>query len=88
MIKKIAFLGISAILLGGCTLTDAFKAGNAAQDEKPAVIATSTPTPIPTSTPDAELQTIPSPGSGTDDKSLETDINNTIILEEDFSDLN
>lgn len=83
MIKKLAILGISAILLGGCTFTDVFKTDNAAQDEKPAVVATSTPAP----TPDTQLQAIPSPLSGTDDSSLETDINNTVILDEDFSDL-
>lgn len=85
MIKKLAILGISAILLGGCTFTDVFKTDNAAQDEKPAVVATSTPAPTPT--PDTQLQAIPSPLSGTDDASLETDINNTVILDEDFSDL-
>ena len=83
MIKKLAILGISAILLGGCTLTDAFKNGNAVQDEKPAVVATSTPVP----TPDTQLQAIPSPAAGNDATSLETDINATTILDEDFSDL-
>lgn len=85
MLKKIAFIGVSALLLGGCTLTDIFKTNNAAKDSKSLVVATSTP--APTSSPDTNLDAIPSTSTSTDVSSLETDINNTKILDEDFSDL-
>jgi len=85
MLKKIAFIGISALLLGGCTLTDIFKTNNAAKDSKSLVVATATP--VPTSSPDTNLDAIHSTSTNTDVSSLETDINNTKILDEDFSDL-
>jgi PBP1b-binding outer membrane lipoprotein LpoB len=87
MIKKIAVIAISAILLGGCTLGDMLKTNEAASDMKPgAPIATSTP--APTTSPDVSLEAIPSTSTSTDITSLEKDINNTKILDEDFSDLN
>ncbi len=85
MIKKFAIISISALLLGGCTLTDVFKTDNAAKDVKSEVVATATPAP---SSPDTNLQAMPSTSSQSDVTSLETDINATTILEEDFSDLN
>lgn len=86
MFKKIAILGSTAFLLGGCTLTDAFKLNNAARTEATPV-ATTTPVPLPSPSPseDPELKAIPSPTSANDEKSLETDINSTMILKEDFS---
>jgi len=55
------------------------------------VVLTATPTPVPsatpTPTPDSALESQPAVGSGTDDNSLESDINSTQILDEDFSDL-
>ena len=84
MLKKLIIVSLSAVLLGGCTLLDSLKTGDAARDAKPQVVETSTPTP----SIDPELQTIPSPASGTDTTSLETDINSTTILDENFSDLN
>ena len=86
MIKKIAILALSTLLLGGCTLLDTFKISDAAKDEKPgSPIATTTP--APTSSPDTNLEAMPSTSDATDLTSLETDINSTLILEEDFSDL-
>ncbi|MEI8232129.1 MAG: hypothetical protein WCG44_00115 [bacterium] len=85
MIKKIAIIAVSALLLGGCTLTDVFKTSDAAKDQKP-VVATSTP--APTTSADISLEAIPAPATATDVDSLEKDINNTKVLEEDFSDLN
>lgn len=87
MIKKILVLGISAILLGGCTLTDAFKTGTASVDSKPNLATSPTPSSTPMASVDGELKAMPSTNSQTDDQSLEVDINNTKILNEDFSDL-
>lgn len=83
--KKIAFILLSSLLLGGCTLTDSFRTGGAAKDVKPeqkTVTASQTPSPA-----DPELSSMPTTSSSSDVTSLETDINNTTILEEDFSDL-
>lgn len=85
MIKKIAILAFSSILLGGCTLLDVFKPSDAAKDTKKEVVATSTPAPA---SPDPNLEAMPSPKAANDVSSLETDINSTVILDEDFSDLN
>ena len=79
-------MGISAILLGGCTLTDLFKTNTAVNDvASPIPFATTTPAPSPSEDP--ELDAMPSTTSTSDDKSLETDINNTVILKEDFSNI-
>lgn len=83
MLKKLALITISSLLLGGCTLLDSLRQSDAAQDVKPAIVAT--PTPLPSS--DSALQAMPSTAPGTDVTSLETDINSTVILDEDFSDL-
>lgn len=87
MLKKITILAISGLMLGGCTLTDVFKVNNAANDTQTSPVATTTPNPSPTATNDPELKTIPSPGSGNDEKSLESDINNSVILNEDYSNI-
>ncbi len=84
MLNKLAIITISAVLLGGCTLGDVFKSDGAAKDEKSMAVATSTPVPVKS---DKELEVIPSVSVSTDDASLEADINNTKVLEEDFSDI-
>lgn len=84
MLNKLAIITISALLLGGCTLGDIFKTGDAAKDEKSMAVATSTPVPAKS---DQELEVIPSVSTSTDMSSLEADINNTKVLEEDFSDI-
>ena len=81
MLKKLAILTCSTILLGGCSLQNIMNLGNAAKD-------TQSPEATVTTSPDAQLQAMPSTAPSNDDKSLETDINNTTILDEDFSDLN
>lgn len=86
MFKKLAILGIAAVLLGGCTARDIFKTNNAAEDQKPGEIAS--PTPIATSSSDPGIQMMPSTSSSSEIDSLDTDINNTKILDEDLSDLN
>lgn len=75
------------MLLGGCTLGNLLKTNDAATDVKPGTpIATTTP--APTTSPDVSLKAIPSTTTATDVTSLENDINNTQVLDEDFSDLN
>lgn len=84
MIKKIALITLSSLLLGGCTLGNYLKPNEAATDAKNIPVATATPVP----TSDQSLDSVPATSSETDDTSLETDLNNTAILDEDFSDLN
>lgn len=86
MYKKIAILGISALLLGGCTLRDVFKTGTAVKDEK--TLSTTVSSPVPVATPDSSLEAMPSTTTSTDVDSLEKDINNTKILDEDLSGMN
>jgi hypothetical protein len=85
MIKKLAILALSSLVLGGCTLTNIFSPNQAAQDAQSEPVATSTPAPV--ASPDTTLDAIPSTSTSSDETSLETDINNTKILDEDFSDL-
>lgn len=85
MFKKLTIISLSAALLGGCTLLDVFKPSDAAKDINKEVVATPTPT---STSPDPNLEAIPSPKAENDVTSLEADINATVILDEDFSDLN
>lgn len=85
MIKKLTIVTLASLLLGGCTLTEVFKPSEAVKDSQPEVVATATPTPM--ASPDPNLDAIPKTSTSSDEKSLETDINNTVILDEDFSDL-
>ena len=89
MFKKIAVISLASLVLGGCSLASLTKTDTAVSDQKPgdAMMATSTPAPVVSPSPDPELQAIPSNGTGNDDKTLETDINNTTILDENFSDI-
>ena len=77
--KKLIFLIGSALILGGCTLSNLVPTGGQSTSASP--VATPTPTP------DSALESQPAVGSGTDDNSLESDINSPQILDEDFSDL-
>ncbi len=81
MLKKLALLTLTTVFLGGCSFQNILNTGNAAKD-------TQSPAPTVTTSPDAQLQAMPSPAKNNDEKSLESDINNTTILDEDFSDLN
>jgi PBP1b-binding outer membrane lipoprotein LpoB len=81
MLKKLAVITISAVLLSGCTLGDFLQPGDAAKDTRPDIVASPSPSP------DSNLESMPATSSSTDDTSLETDINSTTILDEDFSDL-
>lgn len=81
MIKKLTIVTLAALLLGGCSLDWQALMGNKAatdvQEDSNTMIKES----------DAELKAMPSPATSNDESSLETDINSTTILEEDFSDL-
>lgn len=88
MLKKIAVVTLASLALGGCNLKDIFKTNSAVMDEKKeTVVATSTPAPTYME-PDKDLDSMKQTSSSTDATSLETDINGTTILQEDFSDLN
>ena len=86
MFKKIGLIALAALALGGCSLTAFTGTNTAVSDQKQSeVMATSTP--VPTASPDTQLQAVPATSSNTDAASLETDINNTTILNEDYSDI-
>ncbi len=87
MLKKIAVVALASLALGGCSLKDMLKTNSAVMDEKNEVVATSTPAPTYME-PDKDLDSMKQTSSSTDATSLETDINGTTILQEDFSDLN
>lgn len=89
MLKKIAIITLASLSLGGCTLQDMFKTNTAVTDSKTDVVATSTPVPTPPANeePDEELDNMKPTSSSTDATSLETDTNNTTILQEDFSNI-
>lgn len=86
MFKKIAIVTLASLALGGCSLNDYLPTNQAVTDEKKEVVATSTPAPSALQ-PDQGIDSMKPTSSSTDVTSLETDINNTVILEEDFSDL-
>lgn len=80
MSKRLFVLATLALALGGCSLQ------NQAATDTGAVASPGTVVASPA--PDAELSAVPSPGTGSDTTSLEQDLNSTVILDEDFSDLN
>ena len=83
MNKLILLIIAAAVLLSGYSLGSKMM-GNSATD-------TSSPTPISSpvgsTIPDSELDSIPSTTTSSDSGSIESDLNATVILEEDFSDL-
>jgi hypothetical protein len=81
MPKRLLILATLALALGGCSLQN-----QAATDTGAAVASPDTVVASPA--PDTELNAVPSPGTGSDTASLEQDVNSTVILDEDFSDLN
>jgi hypothetical protein len=83
MVKKILVVSLAALALGGCSLDLKTLMGEGAVSDEQQVTATTTPAPAT----DTSLEAMPSPGTGSDDATLETDVNSTTILEEDFSDL-
>lgn len=79
---KISLIVLASLILGGCNL--ATQLGNSAvSDQKPQAVITASPNP----SVDADLVAIPPTGDDNDTTTLEDDINNTIILEEDYADL-
>ena len=83
MLKKIMIVTLASLTLGGCSLDLKTLMGEGAVSDQQEALATATPAP----TADPELGAMASPGTGSDEASLETDINGTTILNEDFSDL-
>lgn len=81
--NKLILILSAALLLGGCTL------GAKKMENTPNTQASPTPTssPMSSSVPDQDLDEMPKTTTGSDTKSIETDLNATVILEEDFSDL-
>lgn len=75
--SKLLIIFVSALILGGCSLKQYLPGmGNAAKDQQTGgAKMTVSDSPAPS------LQT------QNDETSLETDLNNTVIVEEDFSDL-
>ncbi len=80
--KKIFMLFLASFMLGGCTLIP--RSDRAATDMASPV---PTITPTPTLDPDPELGAMASPTTQDDTASITTDLNSTVILDEDFSDL-
>lgn len=83
MFSKLTIILLATLFLGGCNLT--WPSPNAASD-------TQSPTPYVASSPvpqqvDPELDEVKETSSDTDVTSIEADLNNTVILQEDFSDL-
>lgn len=78
MYTKIAVVTLFALILGGCILTDYFKPNQSASDQQPQESV---------AVEDQSLEAMPSTSSDNDVNALETDINSTVILEEDFTDL-
>lgn len=78
--KKLALVLAAAVLLGGCTLGSKFMGRND-DAQKP------TPMPSSTVTTGTDIDSMPDISTSTDAKSIESDLNATIILDEDFSNL-
>lgn len=82
--NKVLLILVAAVILGGCTLS----AGMNKQSSTDSVsIMSPEPTPQASLMPDTELEAIPDTKNSTDKESIEADLNATVILEEDFSDL-
>lgn len=86
--NKLFIVALSSLILGGCTLADQLTANHEAAMDQNSPAPTPAVSVVASPSPDPELMAEPSPGSGTDTTSIETDLNNTKILDEDFSDLN
>lgn len=83
MSKKLLLVLLASVFLGGCSLNlRALMGEEAATDTQEEASPDAENVPA-----DSALQAIPSPGTGTDTASLERDLDATVILDEDFSDL-
>jgi hypothetical protein len=87
MLKKIALITLASLALGGCSLKDMLKTDTAVTDENQETVMMESPVPTYME-PDEDLDGMKQTSSSTEVTSLESDVNNTVILEEDFSDLN
>lgn len=81
--NKLILVLAAALLLGGCTIGSKMMGQSATDMSSP----TPTSSPVSSTLPDSELDSIPSTTTSSDTSSIESDLNATVILEEDFSDL-
>lgn len=79
--NKLILILAAALLLGGCTIGSNLMGNNATDS------ASYTPTPTSSAAPDPDLEAMPQTTSSSDESSIQTDLESTVILEEDFSDL-
>lgn len=77
---KIILAVIALVVVGWYAYQNLPKSGDAVSDTQTETVQTEV-------TDDPDLEAIPSPATDSDIKSLESDINGTLILEEDFSNL-
>lgn len=84
MYPKILFILVASFLLGGCNISLNQQAAVDTKSPEPAQQASS---PMPAEAADPELDAMQDTDSQTDVSSIELDLNNTVILPEDFSDL-
>ncbi len=78
--NKFILILTTAILLGGCTL-------GSQMTKKSEINTTLNSSPTSSVLPDSDLDSIPATTTSSDTSSIESDLNATVILEEDFSDL-
>lgn len=82
--NKFLLIVASSLLLGGCTL---IANNQAAKDEMEPTTNPNDQTMMFSPSPDPELDQMATPSDKTDKASIDTDLSNTTILDEDFSDL-
>lgn len=82
--NKLILVLVAALVLGGCTLGAGMTKQSAQDSSAP---MSPSPTVQASMLPDAELEAMTKTSTETDVASIEKDLNETSILEEDFSDL-
>ena len=80
----LALIILTSIVLGGCSLASLTAKPESAATTASVPAASLAPSATPSPSPVPQLEQIPPTGSADDLKSLETDINATVILEESF----
>lgn len=82
--NKALLILAAAVILGGCTLGAGMNKQSSTDSDS---VMSPEPTPQASQMPDTELETMPDTKTSTDQESIEADLKTTVILEEDFSDL-
>ena len=83
MNKLILLIIAAAVLLSGYSLGSKMMGNTTTDTSSP----TPTASPVSSTLPDSGLDSMPSTTTSSDTSSIESDLNATVILEEDFSDL-